>query len=63
MMISPVFIAGLVIFAIAVIAWYIIIKKKQIKLKWWFPLAIIAIIFAIKLILSFLLHFVFKVVE
>jgi hypothetical protein len=62
-MISPVFIAGIIIFAIVMIAGYIIAKKKQIKLKWWFPLAVIAIIFMIKLIASFLLHFVFKNVE
>jgi len=60
---SPVFIVGIVVFAIILIAGYIVAKKKQIKLKWWFPLAVIAILFAIKLILSFLLHFVFKVIE
>lgn len=63
MAISPVLIAGIVVFAIVVILGYIITKKKQIKLKWWFPLAIIVILYAIMQIVSFLLHFVFKVIE
>ncbi len=61
--ISPTLIAGAVFVAIIVIVGYIIAKKKQVKLKWWFPLAAIVILYAIMLIVSFVLHFVFKVIE
>ncbi len=63
MVISPILIAGAVFVAIIVIVGYIITKKKQIKFKWWFPLAAIVILYAIMLIVSFVLHFVFKVIE
>lgn len=61
--ISPTLIVGVALVAIVIIVGYAITKKKQIKLKWWFPLVVIAILYAIMLIVSFLLHFVFKVIE
>lgn len=61
-MINPVFPLLAAASVIIVIAGYIIAKKMQVKLKWWFPFATIAVLWIIILITGFLLH-AFNVME
>ena len=44
-----------VLFVIIVIAGYIIAKKRNIRLKWWFPLAVLAFLCVIALIVTLLI--------
>ena len=55
--ISATLIAEAASVAIVAIVGYIIIKKKQIKFKWWFPLAIIVTLWAIMFIVSIVVHY------